>query len=224
MRTWIKILAKSPFGRLGEHMIRVHECVVLIKPLFQAMLKGDYEEVGKITEQISKLEHKADVIKNEIRSHLPKSIFLPVDRGDVLKFLRQQDAIADAVEDVSVLLTLKRLPVPEEIKGDIMILVDRVLDTCDSLIRVTGEISNLMESTFSGPEADRVLQLIDEVGNKEWEADKAQIAVAKKMLSLEDSVDPVSIYMWMKVFENLGEIANHAENTADGIRMMMAKA
>ncbi len=223
MRTWMKLLAKSPFGRLGEHMLRVHECVVLIKPLFQAMLKGNYEEVEGIAQEISKLEHKADIIKNEIRTHLPKSIFLPVDRGDVLKFLRQQDAIADSAEDVSVLLTLKRLSAPEELKDDIMVLVEKVLDVCDSLIRVTGEMSNLMESTFSGPEADKVLQIIDEVGNMEWEADKAQIAVAKKILSLEDRVDPVSIYMWMNVFENLGEIANHAENTADGIRMMIAK-
>ncbi len=223
MRTWTKLLVKSPFGRLGEHMIRVHECVVLIKPLFEAMLKENYKEVENIAVQISEFEHKADIIKNEIRSHLPRSVFLPVDRGDVLKFLRQQDAIADAAEDVSVLLTLRKLTAPKKIKDDIMVLVDRVLGTCDSLIRVTGEISNLMESTFSGPEAEKVLQFIDEVGNKEWEADEAQKTVAKKMLSLEDKVDPVSIFMWMNVFKNLGEIANHAENTADGIRMMIAK-
>ena len=223
MRTWMRLVAKSPFGGLGEHMIRVHECVVLVKPLFEAMLKGNQKEVENIAGQISELEHKADIVKNEIRSHLPRSIFLPVDRGDVLKFLRQQDAIADAAEDVAVLLTLKKLTVPKKIKNDIMIFVERVLAACDSLIRVTGEINNLMESTFRGPEADKVLRIIDEVGNKEWEADEAQKAVAKKMLSLEDKVDTVSIIMWMNVFENLGEIANHAENTADSMRMLIAK-
>ena len=47
-----------------------------------------------LARQISKQEHEADIIKNEIRNHLPKSIFLPVSRSDTLSFLKEQDAIA----------------------------------------------------------------------------------------------------------------------------------
>ena len=90
MRAIAELFGKSPFGPLVEHTNKVHQTVREVRPLVEAFLDEDYEEVELIYERISKLEHKADVIKREIRNHLPKSLFLPVDRGDMLKFLKEQ--------------------------------------------------------------------------------------------------------------------------------------
>ena len=45
----------------------------------------------KIVDEICRLESEADEIKNDIRGHLPKSIFMPVDRRDLLEILILQD-------------------------------------------------------------------------------------------------------------------------------------
>ncbi|MGH7542820.1 MAG: DUF47 family protein [Gemmatimonadota bacterium] len=54
-------------------------------PLLEAFLAERYDEVQEIYQRVSGLEHEADDIKREIRNHLPKWFFLPVDRGDMLK-------------------------------------------------------------------------------------------------------------------------------------------
>src|SRR5690606_7482771 len=107
VRSILGLFAKSPFGPLAEHAHRVHETVVLIRPLVEAFIEGDWSRTQELYERISRLEHDADVLKNDIRDHLPKSLFLPVDRGDVLLFLREQDRVADSAEDLGVLLTMR---------------------------------------------------------------------------------------------------------------------
>ena len=59
-----------------------------------------------------KAEHAADMIKDDIRRTIPKRFFLPVYRGDLLGYVKLQDDMADSVEDIAVLLTIKKLTLP----------------------------------------------------------------------------------------------------------------
>jgi len=71
------------------------------------------------------------MVKKEIRNNLPKSIFLPVNRGDMLNYLREQDKIADSAEDLAVLVTLRKMTVPSELRDYLKVLVEKVLLTFD---------------------------------------------------------------------------------------------
>lgn len=223
MRTLLELFRKSPFGPLSEHMQKIQECLELVKPMFEALFAEDYERLHGLAKQTYKLEHEADIIKNSIRDHMPKSIFLPVDRSDVITFLREQDAIADTAEDVAVLLTIRTLKVPEELREDIMELVDKVLEACHYAARVTDEIKELMETAFGHSEIERVLEMVNQLGVKEWEADKAQHKLVKKMFTIEEKLDPITIVFLMRIFAEVGNLANHAENTGDYLRLMISK-
>ena len=223
MRAIVELFGRSPFGPLVEHSRRVHETVVLIRPLFEAFLSEEWGRTEEIYRTISKLEHKADLIKNEIRDHLPRSIFLPVDRGDVLKYLKEQDAIADAAEDLGVMLTLRRTSCPDALRPSVLEFVDRVIRTSELLVEVSTELTELLESSFGGPEVERVLARTSEVNDEEWEADKAQWKLARGLLAHEETLGPVSIFLWMHIIEVLGGLADHAENTADLLRLMLAR-
>lgn len=216
-----KLFGKSPFEPLYQHMLKVKECVNLVRPLMEAFLDGDREKLKDIAKEIFKMEHEADLVKKEIRSSLPKSVFLPVARGDVLSFLKEQDNIADSAEDLAVLLTLRETHVPEDFKPELRDLVNKVLDTYEMAMKVSSEIKLLAETSFGGAEAHKVMDLIEKLKEKEWEADKAQMKAAKKMFSMEKELDPVSVVMWMNIFKELGILANHAENTGDRLRMML---
>lgn len=223
MRSIFGIFGKSPFGPLTKHSERVHETVLMIAPLMEAFMAGDWERTEQIYEQISKLEHKADVVKDGIRDNLPRSLLLPVDRGDLLKFLREQDAIADRAEDLAVLITMRRTPTPAAMHEAVRTFVDRVVRSSETWFSIAMELPVLQEASFSGPEAEKVHRLIEQVGREEWEADKAQAAVSKQLFEHEEEIGAVSVVMWMRILATIGLIANHAENTADLLRLMMTR-
>ncbi|MDH4257521.1 MAG: DUF47 domain-containing protein, partial [Candidatus Aminicenantes bacterium] len=123
--------------------------------------------------------------------------------------------------DLAVLLTLRKTKVPEEFKEELKDFVERVIETYEVAMVVSSEIKVLAETSFSGVEAHKVMDLIEELKLKEWEADKAQMIVAKKMFAIEKKMNPVSVMMWMHIFNELGTLANHAENAGDRMRMML---
>lgn len=223
MRTIYRLFGRSPFGPLVEHTRRVHETVKGVRPLFEAYLSENWDRCEELHEEISKLEHRADQQKNEIRDHLPKTMFLPVSRGDILRYLHEQDSIADAAEDLAVMLTMRPRPTPDRLEAPILELVNQVILTSEVLVGVASEITELFEASFGGPEADRVREIVSVLNDQEWEADKQQRRVARALVQEEDGLDPVAIFLWMHTLEVLGEIANHAENTGDRLRVMMAR-
>ena len=216
-----KLFGKSPFEPLHQHMLKVKECVDLVKPLMESFIKGEGDKVKVFAKKIFRAEHEADLVKKEIRNHLPKSIFLPVARDDILSFLKEQDNIADSAEDLAALLILRKMKVPEELKEELKDFVDKVLKTYEVAMNVSSEIKILVETSFGGVEAHKVMELIEQVKLNEYEADKAQMIAAKKLFSIEKKLDPVSVMMWLHIFRELGNLANHAENAGDRMRMML---
>jgi predicted phosphate transport protein (TIGR00153 family) len=223
MRTFVSLFTRSPFGSLAEHAARVHEAVELLRPLFVAFIEGDWDETQKVYERISKLEHKADVLKNEIRDHLPKSLFLPVDRGDLLRFLKEQDGIADRAEDVAVLLVMRRTTTPPAMRVQVMDFVDYLISTSAAWLDAARELTILQEASFTGPEVEKAIQRAKDISDMEWEADKRQAALSSLLFEHETEIGAVGVVLWMGVLRELGGVANHAENTADMLRLMLAK-
>ena len=108
-RSVFELFGRSPFGPMQEHMQMAQKCVDLLAPMIQRVVAGDWDEVKTISKEVYHFEQEADQIKNDIRNHLPKSLFMPVDRRDLLDILHSIDAIADSVEDVAASLQLKLL-------------------------------------------------------------------------------------------------------------------
>lgn len=223
MRTIEKLFGKSPFGPLVEHTRRVHATVEQIRPFLESYLAEEWERCEELHDEVSRLEHEADKQKAEIRDQLPKSVFLPVDRSDVLAYLKQQDDIADAAEDLTVLLTFRNIETPEELARMILDFADQVILTSELLLEAGLELTDLFEASFAGPEVDRVLRMVADVNDQEWEADKREREVTRALLTYEDGMDPIDLLLWMRALDALGEVANHAENTGDQLRMMLAR-
>jgi len=219
-----RLFGKSPFEPLYQHMLKVKECVDLVGPLIDALIAGDRKKLEEIAEKIFKAEHDSDLVKKEIRNNLPRGIFLPVDRGDILSFLKEQDKIADSAEDLAVLVTLREMKVPDELKDELKDLADKVLLTGETAMKVSSEIKILAETSFGGSEAKKVMDIIEQLKKEEHETDMAQMRLAKKLFSIEKKLDPISVMMWLQIFRELGTLANHAENVGDRLRVMLHKS
>ncbi|HUU93020.1 MAG TPA: TIGR00153 family protein [Phycisphaerae bacterium] len=218
-----ELFGQSPFGPLVEHTKKVHECVKLIEPLTEALLKGDDEEIHRLQDRVSKLEYEADVIKHEIREQLPRRYFLPVGRDELENFLRCQDKIADSVQDFAVVLFIRKTRVHPELKDLFLEFVGQVLKVSNTLNEAAVELQNLAETSFGGAEATSVLDQIAGLGEQEWNADRMQRRLSRKIYSLEQELDPVTILFYDKMLQTLSRVANEAENTGDLLRAMILK-
>jgi len=67
------------------------------------------------------------------------------------------------------------------------------------------------------------MEMIRGVEKGEWEADKAQYALSKSLFAMEDDLKPSDLMLWWRVFLELGQLANHAEKTADRLRRMLSQ-
>ena len=214
---------ECPFGPLSEHMAKVKECVALVEPMFEAVGKGNFDELRTVCEKAFKIEHEADEIKTEIRRRIPKSFYLPIYRGDLLAYLKLQDDMADSVEDVAVGLMIKHLSLPEPIAADIHEYVRRVLKTCEYLFECTDQLTALTEDDLDGPKVEHILELVGKAEHAEWRADKAQFSLAQKLFAMDDVMRATDIMLWSNIFRELGRLANHADNTAERLRRMLVR-
>ncbi len=219
----VHLLAKSPLPRVEEQMQAVVRCARMVPSLVEKLLAGDQESIVELAKETSRLESLADDVKSQVREHMPIKLFLPVDRRDVLRLVSEIDAIADCAEDVGVLLTLRPLQAPEEMHALLESFVQRVMDTVDAAVDLSGTIDGLIAAGFAGRPAEKARALIDEVHRREHEADKLQDQCAKVLFRHEEDMAPVAIFMWTKVLNKIGDMANHAENVGEQFRLFVAR-
>lgn len=222
-RTIFDLFAKSPFGPLQDHLAKIMDCVRLIPDLFRAIEKDDEEQIRIITEKVEKAEFEADQIKNQIRSDLPSTIFTPVDRTDLLDILRFQDRISDVAEDVAVLYRMKKLPFPESIRELFWKFLDQVMVTVEQYAKINGELDELVEASFGGAEAGKMVEMISVLSELEHEADLRQADLLQKLLTLEEELGALNIVLWMRIFQCVGDIANGAEKVGNRLRLFLTK-
>ena len=223
-RSILNLFTRSPFGPTQEHMKKAIECAQQLRPLFEAVFAEDDDEVHRVTDLINQLEHEADQIKNELRNHLPKSLFLPVDRRDLLELIHMQDSIADSTQEVAGMLTLKKLRLPEELQPDALQLIEETLVTCDVAMAISAEMDELAEASFGGPEADRVLEMINQLDDVETKSDVVGVRLARQLFSYEDRMTPVNVMLWYQIFYTTGQVANYAERMGNRLRLLIARA
>lgn len=218
MYTLLNLFGGSPFTPLKQHLNCTEECVRSLTALFASLEKGRREEVEQIAEGISTKEHEADLIKNEMRSQLSKSLVLPIKRESLLEFLSILDRIADKAEDAAVLATIRPLHLLPQFQELFHRFLEKNLSTFSEVALVMRELHELIESSFGGIEAEKVRQMVEEVADREHEVDLIQRQLLKQFFTCEDQLSYGEFGLWQKIFETIGEISNLSENLAYRVR------
>lgn len=221
MLTILSLFGRSPFAPLQSHMDSVANCVHCLPHLFDALESRDDELLEKIAEKISNLEHEADLIKNDIRNNLPKSLFLPIDRGNLFEILSIQDRIADKVEDIAVLAALHPIQLLPIFLNEFKLFLHKNIETFDEAYLIVKELHELVESSFGGMEAEKVRAMVDVVAFREHEVDIIQRQLLKSLFKAVDQLNYLSFHQWQRLFESIAAISNLSENLAYRIRMTL---
>jgi predicted phosphate transport protein (TIGR00153 family) len=221
--TLSRLFGKSPFAALQEHMRVVVECAREVLPLIEALAQGDHDEVMRAKDRIFATEAEADRIKNQLRLHLPKSLFMPVDRRDLLEVLHLQDTIANTAQDIAGLLIERRMRIPEFMHEPIVALTKRCIETCEHSASVIEELDELLAMGFRGREVEKVDAMLKELNDIEDETDELGIVLTRALFDHEDEMKPVSVMMWYRLIEWIGDLADYAEKVGDRLRLLIAK-
>ncbi|NGX37744.1 MAG: hypothetical protein K1000chlam2_00906 [Chlamydiae bacterium] len=221
MMTIARLFGKSPFAPLQSHMNKVGSCMEKLTKILESLAHQDLDKMERLVEDLSQLEHEADLTKNDIRNHLPKSIFMPIDRGHFLEILSVQDSIADRTEDVGITLTMRPLESFEMLQESLMEFFKKCSEVFWDAKRIIEEIDELLESSFGGIEAEKVKTMVEETAFKEHQAQKLKRQLLKKLFTEGEKFSPPGFYHWLRLVEDIGMLAQCSEKLANRIRMVL---
>ncbi|MCH8159311.1 MAG: TIGR00153 family protein [Proteobacteria bacterium] len=216
------IFGSSPVKPLEKHIDISYRCARELRGFFAAAVKGNWSKARKVRAEIERLEHEADNLKKKIRLHLPKSLFMPVPREDLLELLLVQDKIANRTKDVSGLVVGRELQIPAEISEQFLDFVDRNVDAAKQARKSVRELNELFTAGFRGAEVVLVAGMIEKLDRIETDTDEKQAALRASLFAIEKSLDPIDAIFMYQVIELTGEIADMAERVGRRLELLLS--
>lgn len=217
------VFAKSPLKPIEEHINKVQDAVELLLPFFDAVFEENWVKAAEIRASISQYEKDADVLKRQIRMHLPRGIFLPVGRSDLLELITQQDKIANRAKDISGRFLGRELCIPKSIQPAFKAFVQRNVDASEQARLAINEFDELLETGFRGREVELVERIITELDKIEDDTDTMQIEIRIAYKKLEDELNPIDVMVTYRMLEWIGDLADVAERVGSRLELMLAR-
>jgi predicted phosphate transport protein (TIGR00153 family) len=218
------VFAKSPIKPIQLHMDKVASCSALLIPFFEANAENDWIKTEEIRKEISRHEKAADELKRELRLTLPKGLFMPIDRADLLELVNRQDKIANTVKDIAGRIYGRQLQIPKEMYVDFMAYVQRSLEAVLQAQHAINELDELLETGFKGREVDIVTKMIEVLEAIEDDTDSLQIKLRRNLLAIEDNYKPVDVMFLYKTLEWVGSLADHSELIGTQLELILARS
>jgi predicted phosphate transport protein (TIGR00153 family) len=216
------IFGSSPVQPLEKHIGIAFTCAKQLRGFFAAVAAGDWDEATRFRDEIERLEHEADDLKKAIRLRLPKSLFMPVPREDLLELLLVQDKIANRTKDVSGIVMGRKMQIPAVIADQFIEFVERNVDAAKQARKSVRELDELFTAGFRGAEVELVSGLIEELDQIETDTDDKQAALRAAVFAIEDTLNPVDAVFMYKVIELTGEIADMAERVGRRLELLLS--
>ena len=216
------IFGASPVMPLEKHIDVAYRCAKQLREFFAAAIRGDWDAATAVRNEIENLEHQADDLKKEIRLRLPKSLFMPVPREDLLELLLVQDKIANRTKEVSGLVLGRRMQIPSAIAEQFLTFVDRNVDAAKQARKSVRELDELFTAGFRGAEVELVTAMIEKLDRIETETDDQQAALRAALFDIEASLNPVDAVFMYQVIELTGEIADMAERVGRRLELLLS--
>jgi uncharacterized protein len=212
---------RSPLRGLEEHYDKIVECIELIGESLECYIAGGglCREFGELKEEIDRIEEHADSIKRNIRNHLPRRLFMPVDKTLFLNYTRAQDNILDAAQEAMNWLNMRHLIIPEKFQKEVIDLLSHVTEA----------------ATLLGPALHQTIALIHgltldrEETKEKYRSIRRQRALVTQSRHVlvsrvyNSDMDFKDIYQLLHFLMSLDEMSHNSEICADILRSMIAR-
>lgn len=215
------LFGQSPIRPMQQHMETAVHCAREVLGLVDAMEAGDLPAIAACRARIDTLEHTADEIKNEIRSHLPQRLFMAMERRDLLEILNRQDSIADVAQDIAEIADLRGMHTPPSLAAPLKALTQRSVETCDQAERAIKRLDELIETGFGKRQVGRVETMLAELARLESETDALADDCLRALFAMEEELG-VATFFWYELIGWVGKMSDHAEAVGNRVRLLIA--
>ena len=214
------IARRNPMDGLVEHYDKIAECVATIDESLECYVSGGVcREFEDLTRTIDDIENQADIIKRNIRNHLPKGLFMAVEKPLFLSYTKSQDNVLDDAQDALHWLAMRKVSIPEEIQKDLIYLLDAVARTTVLLGPALKATIALVHGESLDREGTKVCYR--KVREARDVVRKFKNDLQKKIYAMD--IDFKDIYQLIHFVDCLDKMGHDTENCADHLRAMIAR-
>ncbi len=211
----------SSLEALQKHADIVKESTVPFQQAMECHFADACKDLNTFRKEIKQLKSAADNLKREARDNLPLDALMPVDKFQLYRYLREQNYVLDAMEDVLDWISYySNTAIPGSLEKNIFILVDSIIDPAEELSRLVAEARGYLKRP-SEKRRQKINAIIRTIRHQEHEADSIEDMLKREVFALAS--DPVSVFHLVQLAETIGGIADHAENAAEMMRAMLSK-
>lgn len=210
----------SPIEGLIEHYELIAKGTMLLERALTSYIKeGTGPHFNELQEELSQAEEHADAIKRNMRNHLPRGLFMAVDKPQFLSYLSKQDNILDAGQDSLDWLSMRELDIPERFQHDLIELIleiTKIVTLLEPALRGTVDLIN-------GDETDR-----EQTKAMYRDVRQQHAYITRRCHSLTADIYNTEmnfkdIYQLIHFVERLQAMSHNTENCIDILRAMIAK-
>lgn len=211
---------RSPIEALAEHYDLIYEGSSLIEDSLTHYIEGGTSRnFLSIQHEVDEIENQADKVDRSIRNHLPRGLFLAVDRTLFLSYVSRQDTILDAAQESLDWLSMRPVPIPAQFQDNLAHMVRETNKT----VTLLGPALRMFIDFISGETCDRleVKNACREVRNQHRHVRGLSHQVTSDVYNTD--MDFKDIYQLIHFVERLFHMSHSTEGCANTIRAMIAK-
>lgn len=217
-----KLFGKSPLRPLQEHMRKVHDAAAHLPGLVAAAQSGDWEQAAVLHKEMMRLASDADKLKLALRMDLRQSVFMPVNRSDLLELLTSQDLVADESEIIANLVMSRKITLPEKTSAPFDAFLSGVVATVDFAHSAVMELDEVFEVGFAQKEIDVVYRKLRSLLKQEAAVKKLDAKLRGSLRKVEGSIDPLEAMFIYQLVDRVGTIGRHAERIGNRLLIMIS--
>ena len=216
------VFGQSPFAPLQEHARLCVQATEHLSALITHSHVCEHEEMAALYDEVTRSEHAADDLKQQIRANLPRGFLMPVARADILDLLGRQDEIANLARDISGLMVGRNMQFPEIVRDSLDELVQAATQSCAIVADIVSDLDELIDAGFRGREAELVQAKVAQVDELEHTTDELVISIRATMMGIEDELKPIQAIFQYRTLDMIGGLADAAERVAHRVQLMLA--
>ena len=216
------VIGNSPLSTLERHVRVCADCVNLLTEYFEAAQAGEWNRASDLRDKIAKLESIADDLKLEVRSNLPRGLWMSVSRADLLELVRMQDKMANDTKDVAGLSLGRELAFPAKLEKSLFKYLAAITDCVNQAVEVIVALRELSRSAFGSRQVDAIAKMVTMVEKVERKSDDQQQALRAKLRKYEANLSPIDAVFLYQLLSQIGEIADSAEKVSHRAQIISA--
>jgi len=217
------IFAKSPFVSLQKHMDIGKQAAIALQNFLTSAGVSDWSKAKQYRQEIIDLEHAADDIKNQIRTHLPKSLFMSVSREDLLDLVYTMDGIPNTAKDISGIMIGRQMEIPNQIAEQFSAFVKAAIKAAKQASATIEKVDEVRRGGFSSSDADLLQDLVAELELLEHENDDLEAALRNDFFEIEKDFPAVDVMFLYDIFNRIGSLADISQTAGHILIRLVSK-